>query len=103
MSPVVFVSGPWNDLVKASALELMSRNFAVICVHPWVEYSTLMGYGVGCFESLAEVLIERCDAVLFVPGWECNEASLKDMDSAERFERQIFFTIDDIVEAWSHV
>jgi len=98
---IVYLSGLPNDaLTIASGCELMMEDIAVITVHPWAEYASSMGYALGDISSLAESLIERCDAVLFVPGWELSAECQLDLLLAEDYGVEIYYSIDELKKTW---
>lgn len=76
---IIYVAGPYTPLngrtlsdnieaAKATAKELWSNGFAVICPHMNTAYFT--GIPDDLFYLGDMEILERCDAVLMLDGWE---------------------------------
>jgi hypothetical protein len=100
--PVVYLSSASDDdLTKASACQLLLLGAVVVSDLSWVEYSKPFAVGMIDVVSLAEVLVERCDAVVLVPGWESSELCRRIRDTAESYAIDTFTSIDDLARVWS--
>ncbi len=105
MMPVVYISGPWRgantelntELAIQAACQLLFSGCAPICVHPLIGPA----HKFGCTHEQGlvadDALIERCDAVLMLPGWETSEGCVFERERAFVYERAIYYSIDELV------
>lgn len=102
---VIYIAGPYRAdtergivenirKAEAVAIEVWKAGYVALCPH----MNTRLFGGIlpdevwlkGAFE-----LMQRCDAVVFVPGWEKSEGTLAEYDEAQRLNMPVFNNIKD--------
>lgn len=90
---LAYVSGPYRDArgahfvlanilrARAVAVELWKMGFAVICPHA----NTILMDGACPDEVWLKgdlVMVERCDLIVMIPGWQRSQGAFAEMDHA---------------------
>lgn len=107
---VIYVAGPYTaythygiqiNIARAAetAVKCWKKGWAVVCPHLNVANFHIY-YGKGFTESdIVEgclELLERCDAVVMLPGWERSEGSKKEHEAAKKLGLLIFYGLDAV-------
>lgn len=103
---IIYVAGPYTSPegewgvrqnVKAAeevALELWKMGFAVICPH-----KNTGGYGgILTWQQIMAgdlAIVERCDALVMLPGWEYSKGSCMERNLALETGRPVFYSEED--------
>ncbi len=107
MKPLVYLSGPytgdvhWNILkARLMAIKMWEAGFAVICPHLNTAH-----FEQDCSVSYEDYLegdlriIEGCDAMLMLEGWEDSKGSVKEEEHAGEKGIPVFISIHGLI-AW---
>lgn len=104
---VFYIAGPYRAdtergvlenirAAEAVAVEVWKAGHVALCPHL---NSRLMG-GIcddKVFLNGAIELMKRCDAVVFVPGWEKSKGTLAEYDEAQKLNLPVFNNIKDAI------
>jgi len=108
----IYVSGPYTadtptqieeniDAAREAALELLRMGHTPFCPHTHTAFWDVYGPDLPDerFLRLGLDWLERCDAILLLPGWENSEGSKVEMGRAEELELQVFDDIEMVPPA----
>jgi hypothetical protein len=104
--PLVYVAGPYTALsprlvetnvrvAEEMAYAIYRSGGSVVCPHTttrWVDGE--VSYTFMCLATLAQMV--RCDAVIFLPGWEKSSGSVQEHEEAQRRGMPTFYSLDDL-------
>ncbi len=107
--PLVYIAGPYTAAdprlvelnvraAEAMAYAIYRLGGSVVCPHTttrWVDKD--VSYVFMCLATLAQMV--RCDAVLFLEGWEKSAGSVQEHETAVRRGMPIFYSLDEL-KAW---
>lgn len=111
---VIYVAGPfrpkslgqWGQTLnirraEVAALGVWAAGFTALCPHLNTQnFSGALPDEVWLRGDLA--LLERCDGILMVEGWENSHGAMDEKNYAMRHKIPVFFSIEAIVDAYKH-
>lgn len=107
---LIYIAAPYiNDNVavivenihraKTAGQEIMRRGHYVICPHTM---TALWNVGTDLVQAdfirQDLVLLEKCDAICLLPGWEKSDGAKHEYDVAKSLNMTTFFGVEDIPE-----
>lgn len=99
---IAYVAGPYRsklgklgiliNIIRARkvAKELWKQGYAVICPHSNSAFMSCKEIAEFHFLHGCLNILERCDVVVFLPGWEKSEGSKEEMQLAYNLRKEIF-------------
>lgn len=85
------------DRAAKAGQEIMRRGHAVICPHTLTHrWDIGTGLGYGDFMRNCLILLEKCDAICLLPGWEKSDGAKHEYDVAKSLNMPTFFGVEDI-------
>lgn len=99
---VVYVAGPyrskWGKLgilfnilrARKVARQLWRQGYAVVCPHSNSAFMSCKGIPEFHFLHGCLTILERCDAVVLLPGWEKSEGAREELQLAYNLKKEIY-------------
>ncbi len=108
---LVYIAGPYSATPGRTiafnineawhvAFQLAQAGVGFICPHTNCGMMDLAA-DPWFFYRLGEELLDRCDAVLMLDGWEESKGAVAEKALAEDFDMPVFYTIEEVA-AWAH-
>ena len=98
---VVYVAGPYRAKTKIGVLanilrarkvarQLWKQGYAVVCPHSNSAFMSCKGIPEFHFLHGCLTILERCDAVVLLPGWEKSEGTREELQLAYNLKKEIY-------------
>ena len=114
--PLVYVAGPFagptnydvqQNVARAEAIGLHIASLGAMAVIPHTMNRNFFGQKNETFWLAGVIeLMRRCDATVFIKGWDQSKGAMAERDVVEELEQPCFFAEhdgwDDILRDWIH-